>query len=48
MTTQIKTYPIVENAINLFGDWLQHQREMRELRDMKTAAISHALPGTFV
>jgi len=36
MTTQIKTYPIVENAINLFGDWLQHQREMRELRDMNS------------
>jgi uncharacterized protein YjiS (DUF1127 family) len=34
MTTQIKTYPIVENMINLFGNWLQHQREMRELRDM--------------
>jgi len=34
MTTQIKTYPIVENVINLFGDWLQHQREMREIHDM--------------
>ena len=34
MATRTKTYPIVENAINLFGDWLQHQREMRELRGM--------------
>ena len=34
MATQIKTYPIVENAINLFCDWLKHQQEMRELRDM--------------
>jgi len=34
--TRTKTYPIVENAINLFGDWLQHQREMRELRDMNS------------
>ena len=34
MTDQIKTYPIVENAINLFGDWLKHRQEMRELRDM--------------
>jgi transcriptional regulator with XRE-family HTH domain len=33
MAIQIKTYPIVENAINLFGDWLRHQREMRELRE---------------
>jgi uncharacterized protein YjiS (DUF1127 family) len=36
MTTQTKTYPIVQSAINLFGDWLQHQREMRELRDMNS------------
>ena len=36
MPTKTKTYPIVENAINLFGDWLQHQREMRELRDMNS------------
>ena len=34
MTTRIKTYPIVENAINLFGDWLKHRQEMRELREM--------------
>jgi uncharacterized protein YjiS (DUF1127 family) len=36
MATQTKNYPIVENAINLFGDWLQHRREMRELRDMNS------------
>jgi hypothetical protein len=36
MTTQAKIYPIVESAINLFGDWLKHQREMRELRDMNS------------
>lgn len=34
MASQTKTYPIVENAINLFGDWLKHRQEMRELRDM--------------
>ena len=34
MTTRIKTYPIVENAINLFGDWLKHRQEIRELRGM--------------
>ena len=34
MATQMKTCPIVENAINLFSDWLQHRREMRELRDI--------------
>jgi hypothetical protein len=36
MTTQAKIYPIVESAINLFGDWLKHQREMRELRNMNS------------
>jgi len=36
MATQIKTYPIVESAINLFGDWLRHQQEMRELREINS------------
>ena len=36
MATQTKTYPIVESAINLFGDWLNHRREMRELRDINS------------
>ena len=36
MATQFKTFPIVENAINLFGDWLRHRQEMRELRDMNS------------
>ena len=36
MASQTKTYPIVENAINLFGDWLKHRQEMRELRDMNS------------
>jgi hypothetical protein len=36
MTTRTKTYPIVENAINLFGDWLKHRQEMRELLDMNS------------
>jgi hypothetical protein len=34
MAARAKTYPIVENAINLFGDWLKHRQEMRELRDL--------------
>ena len=36
MATQVKNYPIVESTINLFGDWLKHRREMRELRDMNS------------
>jgi len=34
MATQIKTHPIVESAINMFGDWLKHRQEMRELREI--------------
>lgn len=36
MTTQIKTYPIVESAINLFGDWLRRRQDLRELREMNS------------
>jgi len=49
MATQTKTYPIVESAINLFGDWLNHRREMRELRDINSgdfARISRDLSVT--
>ena len=34
MPARTKAYPIVENAINLFGDWLKHRQEMREIREM--------------
>ena len=34
MPARTKTYPIVENALNLFGDWLKHRQEMREIREM--------------
>jgi uncharacterized protein YjiS (DUF1127 family) len=40
MASQTKTYPIVENAINLFGDWLKHRQEMRELRDMNSGEFA--------
>ena len=46
METQIKTYPIVESAINLFGNWLKHRQEMRELREINSgdfARIAHEL-----
>ena len=46
MATQIKTYPIVESAINLFGNWLRHRQEMRELREIDSgdlARIAHEL-----
>ena len=40
MATRIKTYPMVESAINLFGDWLRHRQEMRELRDMNSGEFA--------
>jgi uncharacterized protein YjiS (DUF1127 family) len=40
MTNQIKAHPVVENAINLFGDWLKYRREMRELRDMDSGEFA--------
>ena len=45
MATQIKNYPIVESAINLFGDWLSHQKEMRDFA-RSTAATLRALRKT--
>jgi len=36
MAAQIKAYPIVESAINLFGDWLKHRQEIRELREINS------------
>jgi hypothetical protein len=29
ITARTKAYPIVENAINLFGDWPKHRQESR-------------------
>ncbi len=46
MASPIKTYPIVESAINLFGDWLRHRQEMREMREINSgdfARIAHDL-----
>ena len=46
MATQIKAYPIVANAINLFGDWLKHRQDLREMRELNRgdfARIAHDL-----
>ena len=37
MATPTKPYPILQNAIDLFGDWLKHRQEIREMRDMNSA-----------
>jgi hypothetical protein len=40
MANHVKVHPIVENVINLFGDWLRHRQEMRELRDMNSGEFA--------
>ncbi len=57
MTPSIKSYPLVDRVIDIFGDWLKHRREIREMRELDAgefARIAHELcvtPGdldTFV
>jgi hypothetical protein len=37
MTIQEKSYPVVSHMIDIFGDWLKHRRELREMRQMDAA-----------
>ena len=37
MTVQEKPYPVVSLVVDLFGDWLKHRREMREMHEMDAA-----------
>jgi Family of unknown function (DUF6455) len=34
MKPDVKSHPIGEGLIDVFGDWLKHRREMREVRDL--------------
>jgi hypothetical protein len=34
MKPEIKSHPIVDGLIDVFGNWLIHRREMRELRQL--------------
>jgi transcriptional regulator with XRE-family HTH domain len=34
MQPELKSHPIVEGLISVFGDWLKHRREMREMRNL--------------
>jgi hypothetical protein len=36
MKPELKSLPIVDGLINVFGDWLKHRREMREIRHLDT------------
>ena len=37
MTVQDKPYPTVTRRVDIFGEWLKHRRELREMRDMDAA-----------
>jgi hypothetical protein len=37
MTVQEKPYPTVTRMVDIFGEWLKHRRELREMRDMDAA-----------
>ncbi len=40
MTTEARTYPVVEYLIDVFGSWLKHRRELGELRELDDASFS--------
>jgi hypothetical protein len=57
MTPSIKSYPLVDKVVDIFGEWLKHRRELREMRELDASEftrIAHELcvtPGdldTFV
>jgi transcriptional regulator with XRE-family HTH domain len=37
MTAQSKPYPVFDNLITTFGDWLKHRRDLNELRQLNTS-----------
>jgi hypothetical protein len=37
MTVQEKPYPTVSRMVDIFGDWLKHRRELREMRELDAA-----------
>src|SRR5207249_2160439 len=57
MTASIKSSPLVDKLIDLFGDWLKHRRDIREMRELdggEFTRIAHELRvtpgdlGTFI
>jgi transcriptional regulator with XRE-family HTH domain len=39
MTVQEKPYPTVSRMVDVFGEWLKHRRELREMREMDAANL---------
>jgi hypothetical protein len=40
MTSSIKSYPLVDKVIEIFGDWLKQRQEIRELRELDAGEFS--------
>ena len=40
MTVQEKPYPVVSLVVDVFGEWLKHRRELKEMREMDAASFS--------
>src|ERR1700681_3572262 len=46
MTPSIKSYPLVDKVVDMFGDWLKHRQEIREMRELDAnefSRIAHEL-----
>jgi hemoglobin len=41
MKSEAKTHPIVDHVIDVFGNWLKHRREMREIRQLDAGVFEH-------
>ena len=37
MTVQQTPYPVVSRVVDIFGEWLKHRRELREMREIDAA-----------
>jgi transcriptional regulator with XRE-family HTH domain len=40
MPAHTKPYPVVEFLIDIFGNWLQHQRELSEIRQLDRSGLN--------
>src|SRR3984893_9131627 len=41
MKPQIKSYLIINNLADVFGNWLNHRQEIREIRDLDSAEFAN-------
>ena len=39
--TQIKSYSIINKLVEVFGNWLRHRQEIREIRDLDSAEFAN-------